>query len=42
MIVNADFDQAYADIETIYRGERLRRRRNPWLAGFVESLDGEG
>jgi guanylate kinase len=39
VIVNEDFEQAYADIETIYRGERLRRRRNPWLAGFVEGLN---
>jgi len=42
VIVNEDFEQAYADIEAIYCGERLRRRRNPWLADFVERLDGEG
>jgi guanylate kinase len=42
VIVNDDFERAYADLETIYLGERLRRRRNPSLVRFVEGLNGEG
>ena len=42
VIINDDFERAYADIEAIYRGERLRRRRNPWVATFIEQLNGEG
>jgi len=38
VIVNDDFDIAYAKLEHIYRAERLKRVRNPGLAGFVESL----
>ncbi len=42
VLVNDDFDRAYADLSHIYRAERLRRARQPWLAGFVERLDAEG
>lgn len=38
VIVNEDFDRAYAQIESIYVAERLRRARNPWLGPFVEGL----
>ena len=38
VLVNDDFDQAYADLAHIYHAERLRRGRNPWLGGFVEGL----
>ncbi|HEY1559846.1 MAG TPA: guanylate kinase [Caulobacteraceae bacterium] len=38
VIVNDDFEQAYAAIEDIYCAERQRRDRNPWLAGFVGRL----
>lgn len=38
VIVNDDFDRAYADLMHIYRAERLRRARQPWLSGFVEEL----
>jgi guanylate kinase len=38
VIVNEDFDAAYAELAHIYRAERLRRVRNPWLAGFVDRL----
>lgn len=38
VIVNDDFDLAYAELAHIYRAERLRRARNPWLAGFVKGL----
>jgi guanylate kinase len=38
VIVNQDFDGAYADLAHIYHAERLRRTRNPWLAGFVDDL----
>jgi guanylate kinase len=38
VIVNDDFEQAYAAIEDIYCAERQRRDRNPWLADFVGRL----
>ena len=38
VIVNDDFDRAYADLAHIYHAERLKRGRNPWLSGFVEGL----
>lgn len=38
VIVNDDFDHAYAAIEDIYCAERQRRTRNPWLADFVGRL----
>ncbi len=41
VVVNEDFDRAYADLVHIYRAERLRRARNPWIGGVVEGLLGE-
>ncbi len=38
VLVNDDFDQAYAHLMHIYHAERLKRSRNPWLSGFVEDL----
>ncbi|HEX2561242.1 guanylate kinase [Phenylobacterium sp.] len=38
VIVNEDYDRAYADLAHIYHAERLRRSRNPWVNGFVEGL----
>jgi guanylate kinase len=38
VIVNDDFDHAYAELAHIYHAERLRRSRNPWLEGFVGDL----
>lgn len=38
VIVNKDFDRAYADLGHIYRAERMKPGRNPWLPGFVDSL----
>jgi guanylate kinase len=38
VIVNDDFDHAYAELAHIYHAERLRRTRNPWLAAFVDDL----
>jgi guanylate kinase len=38
VIVNDDFDHAYAELSHIYRAERLRRVRNPWLKSFVQRL----
>ena len=38
VIVNDDFDHAYADLAHIYRAERLRRARQPWLPAFVDAL----
>jgi len=40
VIVNDDFDKAYADLAHIYHAERLKRARNPWLEGFVGGLLG--
>ena len=38
VIVNDDFDLAYAELAHVYHAERLRRTRNPWLSEFVASL----
>ena len=41
VIVNEDFDAAYAELAHIYHAERLRSGRNPWLGPFVDELLGE-
>lgn len=41
VIVNKDFDRAYADLIHIYRAERMKPGRNSWLPGFVEGLAAE-
>jgi guanylate kinase len=41
VIVNEDFDRAYAELAHIYHAERLKRSRNPGLAPFVSGLLGE-
>ncbi len=38
IIVNKNFDGAYADLGHIYRAERLKPGRNPWLPEFVQGL----
>jgi guanylate kinase len=38
VLLNDDFDLAYADLAHIYHAERLRRSRNPWLKPFVQKL----
>jgi guanylate kinase len=38
VILNDDFDTAYAELAHIYHAERLRRPRNSWLRGFVQGL----
>jgi guanylate kinase len=38
VIVNKSFDRAYADLGHIYRAERMKPGRNPWLPEFVEGL----
>ena len=38
VIVNEDYDRAYAELAHIYHAERLKRSRNPWLGGFVQTL----
>lgn len=38
IILNDDFDRAYADLAHIYHAERLKRGRNSWLKPFVEGL----
>lgn len=40
IILNDDFERAYADLAAIYRTERLRRQRNQWIGTFVERLIG--
>jgi len=42
VIVNKNFDRAYADLGHIYRAERIKPGRNPWLPGFVQGLLAEG
>jgi guanylate kinase len=41
VIVNKSFDSAYADLGHIYRAERMKPGRNPWLPGFVKGLGEE-
>jgi guanylate kinase len=41
VIVNEDFDLAYAELAHIYHAERLKRARNPGLGPFVAGLLGE-
>jgi guanylate kinase len=41
VIVNKDFDRAYADLVHIYRAERMKPGRNVWLPEFVEELRAE-
>jgi guanylate kinase len=38
VIINDDFDLAYAELAHIYHAERLKRVRNPGLAPFVQKL----
>jgi guanylate kinase len=38
VIVNKDFDRAYADLIHIYRAERMKPGRNTWLPDFVRGL----
>jgi len=38
VVVNVDYDHAYADLAHIYHAERLKRDRQTWAAPFVESL----
>jgi guanylate kinase len=38
VILNEDYDRAYAELAHIYHAERQRRARNPWLAPFVQGL----
>jgi guanylate kinase len=38
VIVNDDFDHAYAELAHIYHAERLKRPRNPWLKPMVDGL----
>lgn len=38
VLVNDDIERAYEDLEVIYRAERLKRARNPWLNPFVQKL----
>ena len=41
VIVNDDFDRAYAQLAHIYRAEQLKRVRNTGLADFVDGLMSE-
>ncbi len=41
VLLNDDFDRAYADLAHVYHAERLRRERNPWLTDFVAALEHE-
>ena len=41
VLVNRDLDAAEADLRTILQAERMRRDRQPDLAGFVRELNGE-
>ena len=38
VILNDDFDRAYADLAHIYHAERQKRVRNPWIGSLVADL----
>lgn len=38
VILNDDFDRAYAELAHIFHGERLKRSRNSWIRPFVQKL----
>ncbi|MDI1365968.1 MAG: guanylate kinase [bacterium] len=38
VILNDDFDKAYADLAHIYHAERQKRSRNPWIGDLVNDL----
>ncbi len=38
VILNDDFDRAYADLAHIYHAERQKRTRNPWIGNLVGDL----
>lgn len=38
VLLNDDFDRAYADLAHIFHAERLKRTRNPWVGDFVGGL----
>lgn len=38
VLVNVDYDHAYADLAHIYHAERLKRDRQAWVAPFVSGL----
>ena len=41
VLVNEDYDRAYADVAHIYHAERLRRDRQGWVTPFVDGLMAE-
>jgi guanylate kinase len=41
VILNDDFDRAYAELAHIYHAERLKRDRNPWIQDVVQALSDE-
>ncbi len=41
LILNDDFDRAYAELAHIYHAERLKRARNTWIEPFVARLTEE-
>jgi len=38
VILNEDYDRAYAELAHIYHAERLKPARNGWVNGFVQGL----
>jgi guanylate kinase len=38
VLVNDDLERAYGELAAIYRAERLKRVRNPWLGEVVDHL----
>ena len=41
VVVNADIEQAFADVRAILAAERLKRERQPGLSAFVRDLQGK-
>ena len=41
IVINHDVDQAFAEVQSILKAERLKRERRIGLVGFVRSLQGQ-
>ena len=41
IVINHDVDEAFAEVQSILKAERLKRERRTGLVGFVRGLQGQ-
>jgi guanylate kinase len=41
IVINHDVDEAFAEVQSILKAERLKRERRIGLVGFVRGLQGQ-